>query len=137
VGTATAPRCEAELEPPACDIDAECQAACDGQAKFLAECTPTAVAVTGSANGTFAATLEANLSTIVTVMAKLELIGAAAGDVANGAQDVGGELTGSFECAAAYGADLVALLEAAAMATVSINVSIQADATVLGAASAG
>ncbi len=136
-GTAAAPHCEAELLPPACTMDAECQAACDGQAKFLAECTPVAVAVTGSRNGGFAATLEAHLPTIIAVMAKLELIGNAAGDVANGAQDVGGEIAGSIECASFYGADFIAQLEAAAMASVSISVSIEASATVLGAASSG
>ena len=136
-GMATAPRCEAELEPPACDIDAECQAACDGQAKFLADCVPPAVAVTGSSNAAFAATLEAHLPTLIAVMAKLELIGSAAADVAQGGQDVGGEITGSIGCAADYGAEFVAQLQAAAMASVSISVSVEADATVLGAASSG
>jgi hypothetical protein len=136
-GTATRPQCEAELEPPACEIDADCQAACDGLAKFEAECTETAVAVAGSTNATFAATLEAHLPTLIAAMAKLELIGAAAANVAQASEEVASELVGSLGCAAAFGADFVAQLVAGAEASVTISVSVEADAEVLGAASSG
>jgi len=134
-GTATAPSCEAELQPPSCDIDAECQAGCDGQAKFEAECTEPRVTITGTANAEFAATLEAQMPAILSVVAKLELIGEAAGQVAADAEDLGVELTGSASCALAYGADFVAQLQAAATASMSVEASFSASAEVSGSAS--
>ncbi|MBL8739783.1 MAG: hypothetical protein JNK04_01780 [Myxococcales bacterium] len=48
-GTATAPKCTGQVDPPSCDIDADCQASCDASASAKAECTPPAVTITGAA----------------------------------------------------------------------------------------
>jgi len=38
-----APKCQGEIEPPMCDVDADCQASCDASASAKAECKPPAI----------------------------------------------------------------------------------------------
>jgi hypothetical protein len=42
-GTATAPKCEGTVEPPSCNVEADCQASCEASAEAKAECTPPAI----------------------------------------------------------------------------------------------
>lgn len=135
MGTATAPRCEGELEPPSCDIDADCQAGCEGQAQFEAECTPPAVTVAGGVDVAILADIKTYLPTIFRVTAKAELAARAAGDVASSVVNVAGEITGSAVCAASAAADFVANIEAAAQASASVSISVQASAEVSASAS--
>jgi len=50
MGTATAPKCTGELDPPSCDLDADCEASCKASASAKAECTPPAVEIEGDAS---------------------------------------------------------------------------------------
>jgi hypothetical protein len=128
----TAPRCEAGLEPPLCDLDRECEVACDGRGKFEAECTRAGLVVTGAASEDLAATLEANLPTAWTLLQRLELIGDAAGELAQATADVNDELAESAACIPTYGASFAPQVEAAALASVAINVAVSAAASVSG-----
>jgi hypothetical protein len=136
-GTATAPECEAELTPPTCQADADCQAACEGQASFKAECTPPSVSITGAADIEAQARVVANLPAILEVAAKAQLAIESAGEVATSAGRVVGAVAGSVSCAAEYAADLKAQAEAAVSASASVNVSVMASASVSGEASGG
>ena len=136
-GTATAPKCEGEIQPPSCELDADCQAGCEGQGSFEAECTPPSVKIVGSGNATLVSTLETNLPAILNVVAQGEVVASAAVDVAGRAVDVGGEVIASAGCAAKFGASFVAELEASVKAQASVNVSVMASADVSGSASGG
>ncbi|MFO0549257.1 MAG: hypothetical protein U0271_12770 [Polyangiaceae bacterium] len=49
-GTATAPKCKGQLDPPNCDdVSADCEASCNASATAKAECTPPAVVIEGTA----------------------------------------------------------------------------------------
>jgi hypothetical protein len=130
-----APKCEAELEPPSCDIDADCEAGCKGQAQFKATCTEPEVSVVAMGNAELTATLEANLPVVFEVGARAQLVAEAAGSVATSAVDVAGEVAGSVQCVASYGADFAAKMQASAEASVSVSVSVMASASVSGEAS--
>jgi hypothetical protein len=126
----TAPKCEGTLEPPSCKADAECQASCEGQAKFEATCTEPSVNVNFEGNAELSATLEANYGAVVKVAQKLKLIGEAAGGVASAGGEVLGSVKGSASCAAKYAADFTAKVSAAAKASASVSVSVKASADV-------
>jgi hypothetical protein len=137
----TAPKCEAELKPPMCMGDANCQASCSGRASLKAECTPPTVVFTFTGDGdatalaTLKAAIEADLPKIVLV-AKTEgkLLGDAAAKVA---------ATGSasLQAVGSLGGKALACIQASAAASVkasaSVSVSVQASASVSGSASGG
>ncbi|MCA9623064.1 MAG: hypothetical protein KC731_28795 [Myxococcales bacterium] len=50
MGTATAPKCEGTVDPPSCDLDADCQASCEASAEAKAECVPPAIEIVASGN---------------------------------------------------------------------------------------
>ena len=125
----TEPRCEGELTPPSCDVDVDCQAGCEGQAKFEATCVEPSIVVevTAGDNAALVSTLETNLPALVSV-----------------ALDQGPLLVeAAVDTAAAFGraADAVggtALCQVLATASITANVSIsvEASATVSTCASA-
>ena len=133
----TAPSCEGTLEPPSCDIDADCQAGCEGQANFEAECTPPSVSVeiTGNAHANLQATLEANLPEIFSAF---ELRGKLVLDAAGGvAQAFGGAVEAMISipaCVLNYGSDFAASVAGSAEASASVSVSVSASAEVGGTA---
>ncbi len=131
-GDFSAPSCEAELEPPSCDGDADCQASCESQASLEAECTPPSIVIEGDVDAEFAATLQAELPTVLAVAAKLELAGQAALDIAELTVKVAGNIgPTAVQCAANFGAKVSAAAEASA----SVSVSVEASASVSGSAS--
>lgn len=138
-GTATAPKCEANLEPPECDLDADCQAGCKGQASLKAECTPPKVIFnfTGDVDASFVAALEANLPALLNVVAQGELAVTAAADFSARFVDVAGEVVAAAGCVAKFGASLVAKAEASVKASASVSVSVNASASASGSASGG
>ncbi len=136
-GTATAPRCEVKLDPPECEIDADCSAACESRASLQAECEPLKVVVSfsGTANASLKTTLEKNMPAVLRIAGKLELAGQAIGGVGSAAAGVATEALASTQCAAAVGTGFGTKMAAALEASVSINVSVQASADVSGSAS--
>jgi len=136
----TAPSCEGELTPPSCDIDADCQAGCDGQAKFEAECVAPAISVTvnAMANVSLQATLEANLPAIWGVANERgQLMLTATGGVANAFGDAVVELTTLPGCLLVFAGDFAAQASASLDASVSVSVNVSVSADVAGSANAG
>jgi hypothetical protein len=136
----TAPSCEGELTPPSCDIDADCQAGCDGQAKFEAECVPPtiSVAVNAMANASLQGTLEANLPAILSVVdTRGALMVDAAGTVATSFGNVVAELATLPGCLLVYSGDFAAQASASVEASASVSVSVTASASVGASAKGG
>ena len=136
----TAPSCEGALTPPKCDIDADCEAGCDGQAKFEAECVPprVAVAVDGSASSKLASTLETNLPAIVSVAGtRGQLVSSATGDVAKAFGDAVAELADLPGCLLVFAGDFAGKVATSVEASASVSVSVSASASVAGSARAG
>ena len=136
MGTATAPECRAELMPPMCDLDANCEAACDSQAQFSAECQPGQIAidVQGESNAMLATTLEANLPALLAIRDGVGGFVDGAAGFATQAAGVGEAITGLPACAAAIGAQFTSAISGAVEASASITVSVSASASVSGSA---
>jgi hypothetical protein len=136
----TAPQCEGTLEPPSCSVDADCQAGCEGQANFEAECTPPVISVeiTGGASANLQATLEANLPEI---FAAFQLKGALVVEAAGGvASAFGGAVDAMISvpgCVLKYGEDFAASVTGSVEASASVSVSVNASADVGTTASGG
>ncbi len=127
----TAPSCEAKLEPPSCDLDADCSAGCEGEASLSAECTPPSIKIEG--NVELVATLEANLPAIFLLFeVQGALIVDAAVDIAGKAVGVAEGVINDAGCALTFGASLAGEFSAAAEASVSVSVSVDASASASG-----
>jgi len=132
-----APKCEGTVTPPR--VDADCKASCNASVKMKAQCSPPALNIAASANaealGKVIATLRANLPALITAQVKIgkEI----AGDL-QALVRIGGQLRGELKGA---GNKAVACVSAAvagvASASVSINVSFKASASVSGKAGVG
>ncbi len=57
-----APKCEGEIDPPQCDVDADCQASCEASASAKAECKPPSIEIAFS--GTIDAAMNAKLGAL-------------------------------------------------------------------------
>lgn len=130
----TAPQCNGDLKPPSCQVDADCEAGCKGQANLDAQCTPPQIVFNGSVDATFAATLKENLPAILEVKSQLELAATSVQGIATGAGNV--LANASAGCAAAI-ANVRGQLEGVAQASATINVSVQASASVSTSAGTG
>jgi hypothetical protein len=127
----TAPKCEGEMTPPSCELDAECSGGCDAQGSFEATCTPPSISIEGNAN--LVATLETWLPQIWLLFeTQGALVLDSAAFVAEASLGIAAEFTGSIGCVAAFGADFVAKFAGAAEASVSVSVSVDASADVGG-----
>jgi hypothetical protein len=127
-----APRCEGYVQPPS--ADAECNASCTAHAEFNASCTPAQVTVQGLQNADMAlrlaATLRANLPLLL--HAELALGRRLTGSVRT-VVEVGAQLPRVVGDAGAEGlACIAAASSASAQASMRINVSVQASASVTG-----
>lgn len=127
-----APRCEGMVRPPS--ADAECQASCRAHADVNASCTPAQVMVRGTANTEMAMrlgnTLQANLPALL--HAELAL-GRRLIQDAQVVGQVGAQLPRMVGQAGAHAIACVgAAADAAASASVRINVSVRASAGVTG-----
>lgn len=135
-----APSCTGEIEPPMCNLDADCQAGCDGQAKFEAQCTPPEIVldIQGGASANLASTLEANLPILLQVATvQGPLVIDAAGEVATKFGDAAGAVTASLSCVAQLGADFAANVAGSVEASASVSVSVSASAEASGSATGG
>jgi hypothetical protein len=133
----TAPSCEGTIEPPSCDLDVDCQAGCDGQAKFEAKCTPPKVTVniSGGASANLKTTLEANFPAIIELgETKAKLVVNAAGDVASAFGSAAAAIVTAPACALEFGADFGASIAGSVEASASVSVSVSASASVSGSA---
>jgi hypothetical protein len=134
----TAPQCEAELTPPSCEVDADCQAGCSGSAEIEAECTPPSITVEIEGHAELAATLEANLPAIFLLFSvQGEIVGTAAADIASKATGVFEGVVSDAGCALQYGASVGASFAGSVEASASVSVSVEASADVSGSASGG
>ncbi|MCC6523449.1 MAG: hypothetical protein IT373_12395 [Polyangiaceae bacterium] len=139
-GAYSAPSCTGTLNPPACNIDAECEAGCQGQASLEASCTPPSVSIevvaAGSAN--LQSTLEANLPAIWNAF---ELQGKVAFEAAGSVADAFGGVVSAMgtipSCALLFVGDVVGAVTGTVSASVSLSVSVNASASVGGSASGG
>jgi hypothetical protein len=122
-----APKCTAELEPPACEGDANCQGSCSASASAKAECTPPAVSVVGSAEfSTQIGVLKKYLPEIILIgQARAEILLDSAGAVVEAAANIEGDL--SAEAALC----IIPASAAIADTAVSICVSLHASGDVL------
>jgi len=136
----TAPKCEANLEPPMCEgsASAQCNADCEGSASLKASCTDASVSIVGMADATLKTSLEAALPKLIKVAGQGKIALEAVGDLGSSFADVvldvpactlelGGSVVTAFSGAAT----------ATAQATASVSVSFQASASVSASAGAG
>ncbi len=135
-GTWQAPRCEGTLRGPSADAD--CAAACRARADVKASCTPARIQVQASAGAAeldrLAATLRANLPTLLT--AQWRLSRQIAGDV-KALSKAGASLRGRLQSAGSHALACVsAAVNAAAEASVRVSVSVEASASVSGSVGA-
>jgi hypothetical protein len=131
-GTWQAPQCQGTVQPPS--ADAECNASCNAQAEFQAACSPPQVTVRSGQNAELAVrlvqTLQANLPQLI--HAELALGKRLAGN-AQVIVSVGSQLPRIVGNAGAEAmACLAAASSAAATASMRIDISIRASASVTG-----
>jgi hypothetical protein len=132
-----APKCEGELKPPSCNVDANCEASCQSHAEATASCTPPQVALDCTATATgdipkLVATLQANLPAIVlAVESQGQLAIKASGHVVSSGTAVVANITSAGGKALACAQ---AAVSGAASASASVNVSVMASASVSGSA---
>ena len=133
------PKCEAELTPPMCSGDANCNASCSGRAEVTATCTKPTVKVVYTASSDdllkLKGLLETNLPAIyLAAKTQGELALKAAGKLATtGEAAVLAVGTAGGKAFACVGAAAKASVDA----SISVRVSVMASASVSGSASGG
>ncbi len=94
-GTATAPKCTGTLDPPSCELDADCQASCEASASAKAECTPPAITIEGDA------AFAVQIGVLKKYLPEILVIAEARGDAllasAEAMVEISGNLEGAFE----------------------------------------
>lgn len=134
------PYCTGNFQPPECDIDADCRASCDARLQAEAECTPPKVTYDIVGEGTdelraVAGALEKHLPILLeaAVVRGPDAVEAALAlaDSATAIVDKAGTLTAKAGLCAAAAAD------AAVSASIDIQVSVKASASIEGTARAG
>jgi hypothetical protein len=134
MGTITAPKCDAELDPPSaeCSGSVDCQASCNASASAKAECTPPAVEITasGAIDAKVVGALQLHLPNLLMVgqaQAQLQLknVQAMVELAAKLAVDPGNLSVKAVACLAPIG-------EAVGAAVVNIEGSISASVSVFG-----
>jgi hypothetical protein len=129
----TAPTCEGQITPPACNASANCQASCESHASLTAACTPPTVQLEcgASASGslqTLVTTLSKNLPAIISAVQTqgplaLQATANLATTGSSVVQDLGSASGKALACAEAAAT-------AGVSATASITVTVQASASV-------
>jgi hypothetical protein len=137
-----APKCSGEVKPP--EMSAECQANCDAKLEAELECTPPTVMVKidGAADAEAAeklvATLKANLPAFMAIAkglpARVEKVTASVKASVEGIKAV---VQGAGTAGMAVMGCVAGAIDAQAKAAGSLNVSVEASASVSGEASAG
>ena len=125
-----APRCEGMVRPPSADAD--CNASCNAHAELSASCTPGRVDVQGAQNVDMALRLAATLRAHLPLLLHAEIaLGKRIAGSVKTVVDVGAQLPRVVGDAGAEGlACIAAGSNASVQASMRINVSIQASASV-------
>lgn len=129
-GSASLPRCETQLTPPSCEVEAECQASCEAEASFKSECEPGYVHIvveSGDAADKLIETLEGNLPTLLAVEAYANLWGNVEA-FADGIVDLSGALQDNLLCLGARASALANAVTRAANAAVTVSVTVEFSA---------
>ncbi|MDC3953740.1 hypothetical protein [Polyangium jinanense] len=131
-----APHCEGKITPPECELDADCQASCNAEIQAEASCTPPKVTI--ELKGGATADLEALVVALEEHLPKLIVTGIERGQAALDAGKVLVEVGGNLEGAiTSSGKALVCATTAAAAAldaSVEVQVSVEASASIGGKA---
>jgi hypothetical protein len=125
------------LTPPECDLDADCQANCQGSANLDATCSPPSISIAGGLDADFAATLKAQLPAVLEVAARAELAVGVAGNIVTRFQAVASAAGSAGAGCVAAAADLSAKIAGVVDASASVTASVSVSASVSGEASAG
>jgi hypothetical protein len=131
-GSASLPRCETELTPPSCDLEADCQASCQAEGSFKASCEPgrVHVVIDGGDGAALAAALEAGLPRLLAVVDGYVGLW---GDVSVFADDVAklyDALQDNLLCLGARLNSLLAAIESAGNAAANVTVTVEFSACV-------
>ena len=138
-GTATAPKCEANLKPPSCQgqASAQCNADCEGSASLKATCTDPSVDIVGNVDATLETNLKAALPKLIKVTGQGDLALKAVGNIGKGFADVAADVGACTLQIGAAAAQFTAAATATAKASASVSVSFEASASVTGSATSG
>lgn len=134
----SAPRCEAAIDPPQCEAqaDVDCNASCEASGTFDAECTEPSIDVIVGANveGDIADRLRAQLPTLVLSARRAAL---ASESIVQLGVDLGRATGAVSNCGLQLVADFAATAQAALSATASVSVSFSASVDVSGSVTGG
>jgi len=132
-GTATQPKCETELTPPVCTVDANCESSCSGQASAKMICEPITITLAFNVDATgdlakLKTTVEANLPKLLLAaktqgplaVRALQKVSASGKAVLDASGSLGGK---AIACAGTAA-------EASLRATSSMSVSVSASTSV-------
>jgi len=138
-GTATAPKCEANLKPPSCqgEASAQCNADCEGSASLKANCTDPKVDIVGMVDADLKAKLVAQLPVLIKVTGQGDLALKAVGNIGKGFADVAADVGACTLQIGAAAAQFTAAASATAKASLSVQASFTASASVSGSATGG
>jgi hypothetical protein len=139
-GTATAPHCEATLEPPECEgsAAANCNADCEGSASLNADCTDAGIEIVGDVDASFATTLKAQLPALLVVVKRSELAGTTALHIATELPKLSADVTScTLQLGGSAVAQLTAAITASAAASATASVSFKASVDVSASATGG
>jgi hypothetical protein len=126
-----APQCETELNPPVCQIDTDCEAACRAQASFKADCTPPTIVVDGEVDPDAIAALVQHLPAIVSgALIKGALLVKAGLEVAQTYPPAAKAVAGIPQCLVFFADDLVSSADASISAAATLNGSVQASVSI-------
>lgn len=131
------PECRTTIEEPECNVDADCNAGCQGQASFQAECTEpeVLVVVTGDVDPDFVPTITENFPIIYnafatygpTILEQAAAVATAAAEVANAA---GENALCNFLVTVDTSAALLGSYNAYTSVQVTVNVSVTVGGSV-------
>ena len=128
-----APRCETELNPPSCQIDADCQAGCRAQASFNADCVPPTITVMGAENidPDAVAALTAHLPAIINgALIQGALLVEAGLEVSQAYPPAAKAVAGIPQCLLFFADDLVSSADASVTAAATLTGSVEASVSI-------
>ena len=128
-----APRCETQLKPPSCQIDAECEAGCRAQASFQADCVPPTITIEGAEtiDPQAVASLVEHFPTIINgAFIQGALLVEAGLEVSQTYPPAARAVAGIPQCLLFFADDLVSSADASVTAAATLSGSVQASVSV-------
>ena len=128
-----APRCETQLDPPDCQIDTDCEAACRAQASFQADCVPPTVTIYGAEtiDQEAVAALVENLPALINgALIQGALMVEAGIEVSQTYPPAAKAVAGLPQCLLFFAEDLVASADASVTAATTLSGSVQASVSI-------